>query len=553
MPDLPWVSLWILLVGSAPVLGNSAPATFENQAAKLGLNFTHTNGATGEFHFPEIAGAGAAIADFDNDGDYDVYLVQSGKLDGTDSVDRLFRNNLIPSGSLSFTDVTVESGLGASGYGMGVAVGDYNRDGWADLFVTNVGGNKLYRNIGQGRFEAAQVLPTAGGNDWSTSATFTDINADGWPDLFIANYVQFSAATAPRCHAPSSRRDYCGPGSFPAQADQLLLNDREGGFTDATLALLGTSQPRPGLGVVARDFNADGWVDVYVANDGAANQLWINQAGERLVEDGLFSGMAVNARGQAEASMGIAVTDIDHDGDDDVFLTHLAGETNTLYLNNGDGTFVDHTAALGLAASSMRYTGWGTGWLDLNEDGWLDLVIANGAVTLIEAQTGEAFPFKQANQAFVSLEGKRFQEVAAALGPAFQDLESSRGLSLGDLDNDGDLDMVINDINANAKLLVNQSPRTKPWVGFNLVAQDHLLPATRVGLRQSNQSIQWRSTATDGSYASARDPRVVFHLNEADPAAEVVVRWPNGQVTYRNNLQFNAYQTVQQPHADDTP
>ena len=535
---------------SPPVLGNSSPFTFENHASRLGVNFRHDNGARGDFRFPEIAGAGVAVADFDNDGDYDIYLVQGASPDADNLTDKLFRNNLIPSGQLSFTDVTEQSGIKETGYGMGVATGDYNQDGLVDLFVTNVGRNALYRNLGQGRFELMPALPASGKPQWSTSATFTDLNADGWPDIFITNYVSFDAANAPRCHAPSSRRDYCGPASFPAQSDQVLLNDGNGSFRDATLAILGSSEPRPGLGVVARDFNGDGWQDVYVANDGAANQLWINRQGKHLVEDGLFAGLAVNARGQAEASMGIAVADVDRDGDDDVFVTHLTGETNTLYLNNGDGTFVDQTAALGLAASSMRYTGWGTGWLDLNEDGWLDLLVANGAVTLIESQVGEAFPFKQRNQAFLSLKGSGFSEVTDRLGP--QEIESSRGLSLGDLDNDGDLDLVINDINAQAKVLLNEGQPEKRWIGVDVPSTGRMT-ATRVGLRLPDQTVSWRTAATDGSYASANDPRVVFYL-QGDPfPVQVVVRWRDGHVSRHHELQPNAYTVLTRPKTDASP
>lgn len=541
-----------MLLGSSAALGDSSPFVFEDQASDLGVSFSHVNGARGEFRFPEIAGAGAALVDIDNDGDYDIYLVQGGPPESAELTDKVFRNELIPSGTLTFTDFTSQSGISETGYGMGVAAGDYNRDGLVDLLVTNVGRNALYRNLGQGRFELSQALPDGDEAQWSTSATFTDLNADGWPDLFITNYVQFDAATAPRCHAPSSRRDYCGPASFSAQADQVLLNAGNGSFSDATLAMLGTSQPRPGLGVVARDFNGDGWSDVYVANDGAPNQLWINHDGKRLVEDGLFSGLAVNARGQAEASMGIAVADVDRDGDEDVFLTHLTGETNTLYLNNGDGTFVDHTASLGLAASSMRYTGWGTGWLDLNEDGWLDLIIANGAVTLIESQVGDAFPFKQRNQAFISLRGEGFREVTEQLGPDFQIPESSRGLSLGDLDNDGDLDVVINDINAPAKVLMNQGRPENPWIGIDVTVRDRI-SAARVGLQLPDKSIHWQAVATDGSYASASDPRVLFYLAEKAQPTQVVVRWSDGRVTNHRDPGTNTYVVLARPQSNASP
>ena len=318
-----------------------------------GLDFQHVTGGTGEFYFPEIAGAGVALIDYDGDGDLDVYLLQGNVLEpakrlgdalfppteGYPPGNRLFRNESIPGGELTFVDVTAIARVGDEGYGMGTAVGDFDNDGNADLYVTNFGANVLYRNNGDETF--SDVIAWAGVDDprWSTSAAFLDYDGDGDLDLLVVNYVGFTLNGNKECFIVTGGRDYCGPQTYHAVPDRLFRNEGEGKFSDATGEAGIGAAFGPGLGVSTADFNGDGWPDIYVANDGAANQLWINRGDGRFEDVALMAGAAYNDKGAAEAGMGVSAGDFDADGDMDLFLTHLIEETNTLYRNDGGGLF----------------------------------------------------------------------------------------------------------------------------------------------------------------------------------------------------------------------
>ena len=445
----PNLGLLLCLAGSLPAntiaqtkvvgqgSGHIPTPVFVESAQKLGIDFHHFNGMTGRYTFPEMTGQGGAMIDFDLDGDLDLYLVQGTLLPdgsrienaifppppGNRLTDRLFRNDL-QSGSengaapsLNFVDVTDRAGIEAPGYGMGVAVGDIDSDGWPDLYVTNYGPNQLLRNRGDGTFE--DVTETSGTGDplWGTSAAFLDFDNDGDDDLYLVNYVTFDVERNPRCFAGSSRRDYCGPAAFEPQPDRLYENRGDGRFADVISKTLIGYRPGPGLGVAAADLNGDLRVDLYVANDGSVNQMWIQRADGTFIDDALFAGVALNAEGRPEASMGVDLADFDGDGDEDIFLTHLMGETNTLFVNDGTGLFTDKTVESGLAAISLPYTSFGTAWIDFDSDGRLDLLAANGAVRILEDQAtgGDPYPLKQPNQLFHNT-GGRFVDVAASAG-----------------------------------------------------------------------------------------------------------------------------------------
>jgi enediyne biosynthesis protein E4 len=529
----------VLLLPSEP-----APAreeVFVDRAAAWGLDFRYQNGMTGELYFPEIMGGGAALFDFDNDGDLDVFLVQGhplGKGGAPSTGGRLFRNDLIAAGKENpeprFVDVTDKSGIRSTGYGMGVAAGDFDNDGRVDLYLTNFGSNQLWRNKGDGTFE--DVTAKAGVDDprWSVSASFVDLDRDGWLDLYIANYVDFSVEANVRCYAASSRRDYCGPSSFQPVPDRLLRNRGNGTFEDVSVRSGIARKAGPALGVVAADLNGDGWQDLYVANDGVANFLWINQRDFTFREEALFAGAALNAAGQPEASMGVTVGDMDGDGDDDLFLTHLTGEKNTLYVNLGEGLFEDRTAAAGLAAPSLPFTAFGTLWMDYDNDGWLDLLTANGAVRLLDdkARQGDSYPFAQRAQLFRNLGSGRFAEVPGGeAGAPFRDGAVGRGIAFGDVDNDGDTDALVVNSNGPARLLVNQVGSRRPWLGLRLVGRPSVrdLLGARVTVFRKGDPALVRRAATDGSYASANDPRVLVGLGDASEVEKVRVDWPDGR------------------------
>ena len=306
-------------------------------------------------------------------------------------------------------------------YGMGVAVGDYDNDGYQDLFVTTFGADVLFRNRGDGTFE--DVTARAGVSDplWSASAAFVDYDRDGDLDLFVANYLDFSIAGNKQCHDSVGARDYCSPRAYRPVPDRLYRNDGNGHFTDVSETAGISKADGAGLGVAIGDYNGDGWLDLYVANDASPNQLWINQHDGTFVDNGLLSGAAVNAAGNPEGSMGIASGDFDGDGDEDLFVTNIVGETFALYAGDGRGNFDDVRTKAGLAAPTAAFTGFGTDWFDYDNDGWLDLFVANGAVNVIEAQRGQPRPFRMKNQLFHNDGAGRFEERSAAAGPAFAD------------------------------------------------------------------------------------------------------------------------------------
>lgn len=503
-----------------------APAAdlFVDRAAEWGLAFTYRTGATGELYFPEIMGGGAALFDYDGDGDLDAFLVQGHALKpgspdpGAAGWGRLFRND-----RSKLVDVTEASGIRATGYGMGVAAGDYDGDGRVDLYLANFGPNQLWRNNGDGTF--SDVTAKAGADDprWSAGATFADLDRDGRLDLFIVNYVDFTVANNVRCNAASTRRDYCGPSTFQPVTSRLLRNRGDGTFEDVSLRSGIGRKPGPGLGVVAADLNGDGWQDLFVANDGAANFLWLNQKDFTFREDGLLAGVALNASGRPEAGMGIALGDADGDGDDDLLVTHLTGETNTYYENLGGGLFEDATARSGLGPPSLPFTSFGTAWLDVDNDGLLDLAAFNGAVNLAGAMgLGEDLaPYAQPDQLFRNLGGGKLVDASGEAGAAFRTPKVTRGAAFGDVDNDGDTDILAVDADTPARLLLNESARN-PWLGLSLV------PGARVEIARKGAPSLWRRAATDGSYASASDPRVLVGLGNASEVTGVKVVWPDG-------------------------
>ena len=538
------------------VTGQS-PTPFVDVTAQSGPDFVHVNGATGELLLPEVIGAGGALFDFDNDGDLDIYLVQGGTL-GTSSPEsripnpgsrarsRLFRNDLGLNGSgprtLRFTDVTDRSGIIATGYGMGAATGDIDNDGWVDLYVTNLGSNQMFRNNGDGTFD--DVTARSGTDDprWSTSATFFDYDRDGWLDLFVANYVNFRTDMKRGCFSAGSARDYCNPVVYDPVPDTLFHNNRDGTFSDVT-ARAGLAQASGrGLGVLASDVNSDGWIDLYVANDGDANQLWINERGSGVFKDeALLAGVALNRTGQPQGSMGVDAADIDADGDEDLFVTNLDNEGNTLYLNAGDGLFEDRTTEFGLF--KLGFTGFGTRFLDYDNDGWLDLVVVNGAVRhlISQVQNGDPYPLKQHSQLFRNDRGRRFQDVSDSAGDAFAQLQVARGAATGDLDNDGDTDVVVFNNSGPARVLLNQVGNRRHWLGIRAIDSRHRRDAVQarvslVGHRGAPKSVQ-----TDGSYCVASDPRVLFGLGTESGAQTVRVHWLGGQVEEFRGLTVDRY------------
>lgn len=526
-----------------PSAGNSSQATaavFDDMARSSGLVFKHYSGATGNYYFPEIMGAGIALLDYDGDDDLDVFVLQGRQLDpdadgngmnaGTQPGHRLYRNELNPSGKLRFSDVTGSAGIGDRGYGMGVAVGDIDNDGDPDLYLTHFGANALYLNDGAGTFRETTAASGTGDNRWGTSAAFLDYDADGLLDLFVANYNTFSISNHQACRATSGHQDYCDPLTFPPAVDRIFRNLGSGKFADAATTGIyehfGT-----GLGVISADFNSNGAMDIYVANDKMANIYWINDGDGRFENDSLMSGTAYNAYGAAEASMGVVAGDVDGDGDEDLFMTHLSRETNTLYINDGSGNFRDATNQFKLGPSSLPYTGFGTIWIDYDNDGDHDLLIANGAVMSQDEGKGDRqVEYGQRNQLYRNDGSGRFDHVSDIAGESFQLSRISRGAALGDIDNDGDLDAVISNTDGPVELLINRGDPAHHWLSVKLrgVESNRDGAGARVTLLRPNGDRLWRRAHTDGSYLSASDIRVHFGLGTDMQISGIGVTWPSG-------------------------
>jgi len=540
---------------------------FDEVAAETGLNFRHYNGMTGKFYLPEIMGSGAALFDYDNDGDTDVFLVQGGVLEPSDKPattlfpwkgsepprGRLFRNDLEigknGSRQLRFTDVTQKSRINATGYGMGVTAGDINNDGWTDLYVTNLGSNQMYLNKGDGTFDEVTRKTATDDPRWTTSASFLDYDRDGWLDLMIVNYAEFTTANSPNCYAPTSARDYCTPRVFRAPRNRLFHNQRDGTFADVTVAAGIDKEFGHGLGVVTADFDDDGWTDIYVANDGDPNQLWINQKNGTFRNEALLAGAAVNRDGKAEAGMGVDAADFDNSGTDDIFITHLMEETNTLFMNVGSAVFEDRTREAGLGMPGRRFTGFGTLFFDYDNDGWLDLLVVNGAVQLLPElmRKGDPYPLGQPKQLFHNMGNGRYVEVIDQAGAGFPLLEVGRGAAFGDIDNDGDTDVLITNNNGPVRLLLNQLGNRNHWLGLRVVdknGRDALGAQVEIVVKK-NQVLR-RRVRTDGSYLSANDPRVLAGLGAATQVDTVRIRWPDGSVGELKAPQVDRYVTIKQ-------
>ena len=540
---------------------------FSDETDHAGLDFVHFNGMSGKFYYCEMVGGGGALFDYDNDGDLDLYVVQGHMLGEGDPsggtgvsraepapMDRLYRNDLIvqPDGSrrVRFTDVTASSGIQALGYGMGAAAADFDNDGWVDLYVMNFGPNQMFRNRGDGTFMDVTGRTGTGDGRWGVSAAFLDYDRDGWLDLFLGNYVDFRFSNQKRCHAPSGAVDYCGPLGYEPVPNRLYRNRRDGSFEDVSARSQISREYHGALGVVAADLNTDGWPDVYVANDQRPNDLWINQKDGTFMNESLLAGAAFNRDGMAESSMGVDAADFDNDGDEDLFITHLKSEKNTLYTNDGTGFFKDASLEANLAVSSLPFTAFGTRFFDYDNDGWLDLFAANGEVRTIEtlARRGDPYPLHQPNQLFRNLGDGRFQEVTSEAGSVFRLSEVSRGAAFGDVDNDGDTDVLLFNNNGRTRLLINRAGSVNRWLGLRLVGRESNRDALGawVGVFRKGKPTLWRRVRTDGSYASSNDPRILVGLGETPEVIRVRAQWPSGLVEEWPDIEPGRYVTLRE-------
>ena len=542
----------------------TGPRVFTDISAEAGIDFQHVVGPLGTYFMPESVGAGGALFDFDGDGRLDVYLVNSGRTPeapgelppATRVENRLFRQTE----QGQFVDVTETSGLGDTGYGMGCAVGDVDNDGHPDVYVTNYGADRLYRNLGDGTF--ADVTDQAGirNEEWGTSAAFFDYDRDGWLDLVVVNYTRDPTyGHLVGCGFRKGLVSYCGPHKFLPTIDRLFRNEglqtdesgsRSVRFRDVT-AEAGLDQAETfGFGVVCADFTADGWPDIFVANDGAPNHLWVNQQNGRFTEEGVPRGVAYNAIGAAEAGMGVAVGDVDFDERPDLVVTHLSKETTTLYVNDADGYFRDDTDRSGLGPPTYLGTGWGAALVDLNHDGYLDLPLVNGLV--IPCHSG--FPFHgedtfqvrrdtvtdpeaywrdyaDLNVLLMGAEGARFRDISDTGGDFCAGADSGRSLIYGDVDSDGDIDLLVTNCGGPARLYRNDFAREGHWLSLRIVDEQLQRDAYGAEVRvRAGGRVHYRLASPASSYLASNDPRVHVGLGPADHFDEIVITWPDGPV-----------------------
>ncbi len=530
--------------GSDPAAAESAPVDestwvddpiwFRDDTAAVGLDFVHEAGPVGRYFMPQIMGSGAALLDYDNDGRYDLYFVQNG---GPNSPARNKLYHQRADGR--FEDASAGSGLDIAGYGMGVAVGDFDNDGFVDVYVSQFGGGRLFRNRGNGTFE--DVTHSAGVElpSWGTSCCFVDYDRDGWLDLVVVNYVDYDAAVA--CGPANGTRDYCHPSNFPGTAVHLFHNrgrDAKGcwlGFEDVTAAA-GLAKAAPGLGVTCADFNGDGWPDILVANDSKANHLWINRHDGTFVDEALSRGLAFNAMGQAQANMGVALGDVSGAARFDVFSTHLTEEAPALWQQTTPGFFEDQTIAAGLATPRRRGTGFGTILADFDLDGALDLAIVNGRVARTRGPLPPDpsldpywAPYAERNQLFANDGKGRFRDVSAGNKAFCGSYAVSRGLVWGDFDGDGRIDLVVTAVAGPARFYRNVAPRKGHWLMVR--ALDPALRRDAYGAVITVQAGErrWLGMINPGqSYLCSGDPRAHFGLGTATSVDQIRVDWPDG-------------------------
>ncbi len=512
--------------------GRAAPTLFTDITDQVGLHFIHPTGRRGEYFYPEIMCGGAAVFDYDDDGDLDVYLVNGADRAISRDAREAPRNRLFRQESDgSFSDVTELSGLGDTGYGMGCAVGDIDNDGDRDVYITNWGGDKLYRNNGDGTFTDITKAAQISNDRWSSSAAFLDFDRDGFLDLYVTNYLRYDPQQV--CTDDAGRPDYCGPNSAPGVADVLYHNEGGMRFKDVSRQAGIATVQDAGLGILCADFNADGWPDIYVANDADPNNLWINRGDGTFVDEALMRGVAYNRSGQAEAGMGVTGGDADGDGDLDLFITHLIGETNTYYRNVGSGDFEDVTAAVGLALPSVDLTMFGACFFDFDNDSDLDLAAVSGAVKRRPAALTSADPFwkdyTEPNLLFGNDGRGGFATACEDAGAFCRLIEVSRALIPADIDNDGDLDLLVTTADGPARLFRNESSGAHAWLTVRAMLPR--LKRAAFGARIDVFLPDRRLTGfslSPGSYQSSGEPVAHFGLGDVERFDRIEVTWPDG-------------------------
>jgi len=527
--------------------------TFLNVAKESGLNAkTIFGGEHKNKYLLETTGCGVAFYDYDNDGWLDIFLVNGTRLEGfpagTEPTSHLFRNNR----DGTFTDVTLKAGVPHSGWGQGCCIGDYDNDGWDDLFVTYFGKNVLYHNNGDGTFtDVSEKAGVAGnGKRWNTGCAFLDYDRDGKLDLFVANYIDMDLATAPVPESGpclyKSVMVACGPPGLQGGKNILYHNNGDGTFTDVSEAagILGANGTY-GLGVLTADFDNDGWPDIYVADDSSASALYQNKKNGKFQDIAIEAGCALSADGKPQAGMGVSAADYDMDGNLDIVKTNFAGDTPSLYRNQGGANFEDTTFTAGLGAHT-QFLGWGCGFFDMDNDGWPDILICNGHVYPEVEQLKTEAGYAQRKLLYQNLHNGHFADISFQVGPGISEPSTSRGAAFGDFDNDGDIDIVVNCVNDYPQLLRCDSKLANNWIKVRTIGTKS--NRSGIGARlacvsqvpgESKPHRQIDEVRSGGGYFSQNDLRVHFGLGKAEKVDLLEIRWPSGQIDTIKNVKPN--------------
>jgi hypothetical protein len=544
----------------APGLAKSAPIRFEDIATSAGIDFVTNSSPTPNKNQPETMVGGVALLDYDGDGYLDIYVVNGAAIpslekDGPQYKNRLYHNT----GDGTFTDVTDKAGVGGAGYGMGVAVGDYDNDGWPDIFLANVTGNQLFHNNGDGTFTDVTAKAGVDGGIykgknkkmWSVSAAWVDYNNDGLLDLFVTNYVEWEVNHDPVCLA-GKERSYCDPKWYKPLPDTLYRNNGDGTFADVSVETGIASHLGKGMGVAVADFDGDGYPDIFVANDKSPNFLFHNLGGKKFEEIGEAANVALSADGQPLSSMGVDFREIDSSGRTAIWYTALENETFPLLRYNGGMAFDDVTAVSGVAWPTMKMSGWGNGIYDFDNDGWKDLFVARGHV-LDNSERVMSFPYPQPNSILRNLGNGKFEDVSAEAGPDFQVPAVHRGAAFGDLFNNGHIDVVVTALNGRLEVFRNITQNKNHWIELQLrgTRSNRMGLGARVKIVGADGAKQYNHVTTSVGYSSSSDSRVHFGLGEASAKVnEIEIRWPSGTRQELHNVQGDRVMTIEEPGSD---
>jgi hypothetical protein len=558
MGVLAWGSLfgdagqWKAIAGA----DSATPGKFVDVTQRLRIDFLYQASHTSKKYLPETMGSGVALFDYDNDGRLDIFLVNGAALSdptpkgtipqktGPKDWNRLYHQKA----DGTFEDVTEKAGLQGSGYGMGVAVGDYDNDGYEDLYVTAYGGNKLYHNNGNGTFADVTAKAGVGGGGWSTSAAWVDLDGDGFLDLVVLRYLEWDFDDVWCGEHKEGYRAYCHPDYFKPARPLVYHNNGDGTFTEVA-DKLGLSKPAKGLGVAIADYDRDGRIDLFFANDSMVEFLYHNKGDGTFEEVGLLSEVAVDIDGRTYAGMGVDFADYNNDGWPDIVVTNLANQRYALYQNNGDSTFTYQSTRSGLAGMSLTHSGWGVKLFDFDNDGWKDLLIAQGHDLDTIEQTNPNLRYREP-MLLAHNNGKEFADVSRSSGEVFKQPWVARGMAIGDLDNDGRLDAVVTTNDGPAYVLHNETPTANHWLLLKLVGHKSNRDAIGAIVKLVTASGQQFATVTTaGSYLSSGDKRVHFGLAKEKSVASIEIRWQSGMVQTLSNIPADQILQIDEPLA----